>query len=662
MPVTPMMQQYLDMKSQYPDCIMFFRLGDFYEMFYEDAQLASKELEITLTGRDCGLEERAPMCGIPFHAADSYIAKLISKSYKVAICEQVEDPSLAMGLVKRDVIRVITPGTVTENSMLSEKRNNYLMCIYQRGYFYGLCVADISTGDLLSTSINWGNTEQKLLDEIFKFAPSEILVNTSLYNESRLINGIKSRCSPYVTLLEDELFDSDKCEEVVKERFEDCELLGEENNIRINAAGALLQYLNRTQKQGLSHLQRIECYNIEEYMALDSSTRRNLELTETIRDKVRKGSLLWVIDRTVTSMGARRLRKWLEQPLVKKYDIITRLDAVEELKNKFMARMELMELLQSVYDIERLAGRIAIGSANCRDLTALKKSVSKIPYIKTTINNFESEYIRQINSNLDELSDVEQLIDESVIDDPPLTVKEGGIIKQGYSPDVDRLRDAMKNGKEWIAGLESSERKRTGIKNLKIGFNKVFGYFIEITKSNYESVPDDYIRKQTLVNCERYITPELKEMENEILGAEDKLIALEYDLFMQVKNTVAKQIRRLKSTAVALSELDALASLAETADREFYCRPEITDDDRISITEGRHPVVEKMMNKGVFVPNDTLMDLDDNRLLIITGPNMAGKSTYMRQTALIVVMAQIGCFVPASQASIGLDDRIFTRV
>ncbi|MDD4188945.1 MAG: DNA mismatch repair protein MutS [Eubacteriales bacterium] len=662
MPITPMMQQYIDIKNQYNDCIVFFRLGDFYEMFFEDAKTASKELEITLTGKDCGQDERAPMCGIPYHAADSYIAKLLNKGYKVAICEQTEDPSTAKGLVRRDVIRVVTPGTVTGNSMLEDDRNNYLMCIYKKGYRYGICVGDISTGLVRVTGIIWGNTRQKLIDETAKYSPSELLINNELGGDKKYVEYIKDKFNAYITILEDADFETENCEKKVREQFSDAIILDEVDNPGVNAAGAFLEYLGRTQKSELSHLQHIEHYNIEEYMVLDSSTRRNLELTETMRDKSRKGSLLWILDRTVTSMGARKLRSWIEQPLLKKHDILSRQEAVRELKEKFMIRMEIMEMLKAIYDIERLTARVVLGTANCRDLTALKRSAAQVPHIKTTIENCASDYLAQTNSKLDELTDIYELIERSISEDAPVTIKDGDIIKSGYSAEVDRLRDLKRNGRKWIASLESAERERTGIKKLRVGYNKVFGYFIEITNSNLNLVPENYIRKQTLVNAERYITPELKDMENEILGAQEKLITLEYEIFTDIRSKIAAEVKRLKMTAAALSELDALSSLAEAADREIYCRPEISEDDLILIKDGRHPVVEKMIGRENFVPNDTLIDLNENRLSVITGPNMAGKSTYMRQAALIVLMAQIGSFVPASSASIGIADRIFTRV
>ncbi len=660
--VTPMMQQYLNIKDQYKDCILFFRLGDFYEMFFRDAEVASKELEITLTGKDCGLEERAPMCGVPFHAADGYIARLVSRGYKVAICEQVEDPALAKGIVKRDVIRVVTPGTVTDTAMLDDRKNNYLMSVCRNGNFFGLAAVDITTGDFYATRITWGNTKGKLMDEIAKFMPSELVVNSEFNEEGELLNLLNQRLNIYISVYDNCAFEYGNAKDTLKQHFENITINLSEYDISINASGALLQYLDMTQKVNLSHIQNFNSYNIEEYMILDAATRRNLELTETMREKSKRGSLLWVLDKTMTSMGGRLLRKWIEQPLVNIGDIQLRLDAVDEFKNRFMARMEIRELLRRVYDVERLMGKVVLGSVNCRDFIALKNSIGQIPYIKNIMTDFESEYNRYSYEQLDNLEDVCQLIEAAIIEDPPVTIKEGGIIKTGFNSEVDKLREASTQGKDWIAALETQEKEKTGIKNLKVGFNRVFGYFIEVTKSNFSLVPEEYIRKQTLANCERYITPELKEIEDNILGAEEKIVQLEYSIFLEVKEAIAAQLTRIKRTSKALAELDALASLAEVADREGYCMPEVTTTDEIHIVDGRHPVVEKMTEKSSFVPNDTVLDMGEDRLAVITGPNMAGKSTYMRQTALIVLMAQIGSFVPATSAKIGLVDRIFTRV
>lgn len=660
--LTPMMQQYLDTKEQYKDCILFFRLGDFYEMFFSDAETASRELEITLTGRDCGMPERAPMCGVPFHAADTYIARLIAKGYKVAVCEQVEDPALAKGIVRREVIRVVTPGTVTDASMLDDRKNNYLMSIYKSGYYFGIAVVDVTTGDFSATSITWGNTFGKLVDELAKYSPSEVIANSAFLGDAALIGPVRKRFNSYISSLDDVHFSDEAASEKFQARFGEEMLAKDVGGLCINAAGALLEYLEETQKVNLEHIQKINLYKSEEFMLLDVSTRRNLELTETMREKSKKGTLLWVLDRTMTSMGGRTLRRWVEQPLLNLSDIEERLAAVEEFKEKFMVRMELRELLRRVYDIERLMGKVILGSANCRDLIALKNSIGQVPYIKEILSGCSSAPAVRNNERSDPLEDVYGLIDRAIMDDPPLAVKEGMIIKTGFDPEVDRLRKASTEGKDWVAALEASEREKTGIKSLKVGFNKVFGYYIEVTRSYFHLVPEAYIRKQTLANCERYITQELKEMEDTILGAEEKVIALEYSIFCDIKTRISSEVKRIKDTAACMAELDVLCSLAEVADREGYCRPSVSADGRIEISEGRHPVVEKMLEQGAFVPNDTFLDTDENRLSILTGPNMAGKSTYMRQVALIVLMAQVGSFVPAKSADIGLADRIFTRV
>jgi DNA mismatch repair protein MutS len=660
--ITPMMQQYLDTKEQYKDCILLFRLGDFYEMFFSDAETASRELEITLTGRDCGLEERAPMCGVPFHSVDGYISRLITKGYKVAVCEQVEDPALAKGIVKREVIRVITPGTVTDSSMLDDRKNNYLMSIYKCGYYFGVAVVDVSTGDFSATCITWGNTFGKLMDEIARYSPSEIIANSEFLNDPAACGPVRKRFNTYISALDDLYYTDDAAYAKFREKFGDGRTAGEGFEPSVNASGALLEYLEQTQKVNLDHINSVNLYKSEEFMLLDVSTRRNLELTETMREKAKKGTLLWVLDRTMTSMGGRTLRRWVEQPLLNLADIQERLEAVGEFKEKFMVRMELRELLKRVHDIERLMGKVILGTANCRDLIALKNSIGQVPYVKEILSGCSSALALRNNNRSDPLEDVYALIESSIIDDPPLSVKEGMIIKTGFDPEVDRLRRASTEGKDWVAALEASEREKTGIRNLKVGFNKVFGYYIEVTKSYFHLIPEGYIRKQTLANCERFITQELKEMEGAILGAEEKVVELEYRIFCDIKARIAAEVRRIKETAACLAELDVLCSLAEVADRESYCRPEVTLDGVMEITEGRHPVVEKMLEQGAFVPNDTLLDTDENRLSIITGPNMAGKSTYMRQVALIVLMAQMGSFVPAGSARIGLADRIFTRV
>lgn len=659
MKLTPMMQQYMETKEQYKDCLLFFRLGDFYEMFFEDAVTASRELEITLTGRDCGFDERAPMCGVPWHSAHNYIAKLINRGYKVAICEQMEDPALAKGIVKREVTRVITPGTVTDPSMLEEKKNNFLMTIYCRQKYFGIAVADVTTADFYATQIVYGNTYKKLYDEIFRYHPSEIIVNKefqSIISEKEL----SGKTGIYVSLLEDEAFLRDEALKRVES------IAGENmlNNQELSAiaAGALLYYLMETQKVELGHIRTIKPYQIESYMMIDSSSRKNLELTETIREGKKRGSLLWVLDKTMTAMGGRMLRKWIEQPLLDVDEINKRLDAVEELKEKFMVRNEIMELLKRVYDMERLSAKLIVGNVNGRDLISLKASIGQIPAIIDMIQGLSSEYCCDITSATDPLTDVYNIIDSAIADEPPLTIKEGGIIKSGYSAEVDSYRNASVDGKQWVADLESREREATGIKNLKIKYNKVFGYYIEITNSNLSQVPERYIRKQTLANCERYITEELKKLEDTILGAEEKVVGLEYELFCQVREQISSQVSRIQKTAAQMAVLDVLCSLAEVADRENYTKPRMGEDGEIKITDGRHPVVEKMLDKAAFVPNDTFLDYYDNRVVIITGPNMAGKSTYMRQVALITLMAQMGSFVPATEAYIGIADRIYTRI
>ena len=621
--LTPMMQQYLDIKEQYKDCILFFRLGDFYEMFFKDAEVASKELEITLTGRDCGMEERAPMCGIPFHAADSYIARLINKGFKVAICEQVEDPAVAKGIVKREVIRVVTPGTITDSSMLDEKKNNYLMSVFKYKHYFGLATVDISTGDFTSTQINWGNTLSKLTDEIAKYSPSEIIVNTECYEDNKIILAIRKRCNSYISHVNNSYFDEKNAVNKIRDKFGYEEIMEGECDLSVNASGALLEYIEQTQKVSLSHIQGITFYKIEEYMVLDSSSRRNLELTETMREKSRKGTLLWILDKTMTSMGGRTIRKWIEQPLINISDICERLDAVNEFKEKYMVRMEIRELLKRVYDLERLMGKIILGNANCRDLISMKNSIGQIPFVKNLLEQCHAELNHRNFEELDTLEDVFEMIENAICEEPPVSIKEGGIIKAGYDAEVDKLRKATTEGKNWVAALESSEREKTGIKNLKVGFNRVFGYYLEVTKSYYALVPEDYIRKQTLANCERFIIQELKEIEDTILGAEEKVIELEYQLFLALKNRIALEVKRIKTTAQHISEIDVLSSLAEVADREGYHMPEMTVGNEIDIIDGRHPVVEKMLEQNLFVPNDTLLDMDKNRLAVITGPNMA---------------------------------------
>ncbi len=660
--MTPMMQQYLKTKEEYPDCILFYRLGDFYEMFFEDALTASKELEITLTGKDCGLEERAPMCGVPFHAVDGYLNRLVSRGYKVAICEQMEDPKLAKGLVKRDVVRIVTPGTNLDAQALDETRNNYLMCIVCMADRYGVSVADISTGEYLVTELD---SERKLTDEIVKFSPSEIICNPSFSVSGFDIEDMKARLGITVFPLDDWYFDDAMCAKALMEHFQVTKLAGlglADFGCGIIAAGALLRYLMETQKTSLSNLTVLTPYSIGKYMILDSSTRRNLELCETLREKNKRGSLLWVLDKTRTAMGARLLRKYVEQPLIEKEAIQARLDAVEELKENAITREELREYLNPVYDLERLISRISYQSANPRDLIAFKTSLGMLPHIKYLMKSLEAPLLKELEGQIDELADLFELIDRSILEDPPVSIRDGGIIRDGCNEEVDRLRKASTDGKNWLAELEAKEREKTGIKNLRIRFNKVFGYYLEVTNSYRDMVPDYYVRKQTLANAERYITQELKELEDMILGAEDRLVALEYGLFVEVRSRIAEEIVRIQATARAVAGIDVFASLALVAEQNNYSKPTVNEKGIIDIKNGRHPVVEKMLPNDMFIANDTYLDNAKSRISIITGPNMAGKSTYMRQSALIVLMAQIGSFVPAQSARIGLVDRIFTRV
>ena len=662
---TPMMQHYLKIKEEYKDCILFYRLGDFYEMFFEDALTASRELEITLTGKDCGQEERAPMCGIPFHAVDSYIAKLINKGYKVAICEQLEDPKQAKGMVKRDVVRVVTPGTVIESNLLEEKRNNYIMSVFKKGIYYGLAVCDVSTGDFLATEIKENNNFAKLIDEISRYAPAEIVANNDMFHSEEEVEKIKERFPVYITALGDENFE-ENVENLSRFDIVDDEQRKIENPKEklfcICAINGLYAYLKQTQKNNLDHINTIQIYRTTRYMALDMNARRNLELTEKMRDKSKKGTLLWVLDKTSTSMGGRHLRRWLNDPLIDVSEIQERLDAVEELKNNMMLRGDITELLKKIYDIERLAGRISYGNATGRDMISLKSSVAQLPELKKILADTASPLLQQIHTNLDMLEDIHDLIEASIVEEPPLTIKEGGIIKKGYNEEIDKLKTATTEGKNWILQLEAEEREKTGIKGLKVGFNRVFGYYIEVTKSNLSLVPERYIRKQTLTNCELFITEELKNLENQILGAEEKVITLEYNAFIEIRDKIEAQIQRIQKSAMVVATLDVLTSFAQVAEDFNYCKPEVDESGIIDIKAGRHPVIEKMLPAGSFVENDTYLDKEENRLSIITGPNMAGKSTYMRQVALITLMAQIGSFVPATSAHIGVVDKIFTRV
>ncbi len=662
---SPMMQHYLQTKNEYSDCILFYRLGDFYEMFFEDALTASRELEITLTGKDCGQEERAPMCGIPFHAVDSYIAKLISKGYKVAICEQMEDPKQAKGMVKRDVVRVVTPGTVIESNLLEEKRNNYIMSVFKKGIYYGLAVCDVSTGDFLSTEIKENNNFAKLLDEISRYSPAEIVTNSDMFESKEEISKIKERFDIYITLLKDEKFSESI------DGLTNFDILDDNQNkidnlqdklFCICSINGLYAYLKETQKNNLEHINKIQLYKTTKYMALDINARRNLELTEKMRDKSKKGTLLWVLDKTSTSMGGRHLRRWLNDPLIDVEEINQRLEAVEEIKDNVILRGDIIALLKKIYDIERLAGRISYGNSTGRDMISLKCSVAQLPELKKILSNTKSKLLQDIYNNLDMLEDIRDLIEISIVDEPPLTIKEGGIIKKGYNEEIDRLKTATTEGKNWIIKLEAEEREKTGIKGLKVGFNRVFGYYIEVTKSNLNMVPERYIRKQTLTNCERFITEELKNLENQILGAEEKVITLEYNAFIEIRDKIELQIQRIQKSALVVATLDVLTSFAQVAEDLNYCKPVVDNNGIIDIKEGRHPVIEKMLPPGSFVANDTYLDKEENRLSIITGPNMAGKSTYMRQVALITLMAQIGSFVPATTAHIGVVDKIFTRV
>lgn len=660
--MTPMMQQYMETKSQYPDCILFYRLGDFYEMFFDDALTASKELEITLTGKNCGMEERAPMCGVPYHAVDGYLTKLVSKGYKVAICEQVEDPKQAKGIVKREVVRIVTPGTILDAAAIDESKNNYIMCIVYIADRYGLSVADVTTGDYFVTELPDG---QKLKDEIFKFMPSEIICNESFYMSGMDLEDMKNRLGITIYSLESWYFDDEICKSKLMEHFKVSSLQGlglSDYDCGVISAGALLQYLLETQKNDLSHMTHITPYTTGKYMMLDSSTRRNLELCETLREKQKRGSLLWVLDKTKTAMGARTLRKYIEQPLIERTEIERRLDAVTELKEEAISREEIREYLSPVYDLERLITRITYGSANPRDLTAFSSSLEMLPAIHYILEDMKSDLLCEICKEMDTLEDLCSLVKSAIAQEPPIAMKEGNIIRDGYSEEVDTLRRAKSDGKTWLAKLEEQEREKTGIKNLKIKYNKVFGYYLEVTNSYKELVPEYYTRKQTLANSERYITPELKELEDTILGAEDKLYALEYELYCTVRDTIAGEVIRIQKTAKAVAALDVFTSLALVAERNNYIRPTINVQGKIDIKDGRHPVVEQMIPNGSFICNDTVLDDKKQRISIITGPNMAGKSTYMRQVALIVLMAQLGSYVPASKANIGLVDRIFTRV
>ena len=722
---SPMMQHYIATKAKYADCILCYRLGDFFEMFFEDAIMVSRDLELTLTGKDCGQNERAPMCGIPHHAIDSYIARLVEKGYKVAICEQLEDPSKAKGIVKRDVIKVITPGTQVEGSFIEDKKNNYIMSIYKEGMFFGIAVCDISTGDFYSTEIKEDNNFSKLLDEISRFNPSEIIINKMMYESGEEIKTIKSRFDAYITYEKDEKSDRNISDPLDAEKLKQEDILKKTNSLNekdedekianvnkdayavisdkkmhwnndlkynfsndskyiknqfdivdkdqeaididrrmfsICAINGLMNYIEDTQKQIPENLNKIIFYETTKYMALDINARRNLEITERMRDKSKKGTLLWVLDKTSTAMGGRLLRRWISDPLIDVKDINLRLNAVKEFKDNYILSDEATECLKSVYDIERLAGKVSYGSANARDLISLKNSIAQLPKLKSTLSSATSELLKELYNSLDTLDDIYKLIDDAINDDPPISIKEGGLIKKGYNEDVDRLIDITTNGKKWLVDEEAKERELTGIKNLKIGYNKVFGYYIEVSKSFVKMCPDRYIRKQTLTTGERFITEELKNMENEIVGAQEKIINLEYDTFVKIRDRVEDNAKRLQIAASIVAKIDVLLSFAKVARDMNYEMPLVDNSDVIEIRDGRHPVVEKILDTGSFIANDAYLDTEANRLAIITGPNMAGKSTYMRQVALITLMAQIGSFVPASYAHIGVVDKIFTRV
>ena len=659
MALTPMMQQYVQIKERNKDCILFFRLGDFYEMFFEDAEIASRELELVLTGRDCGLEERAPMCGIPYHAANNYISRLVSKGYKIAICEQLEDPAQAKGIVKRDIVKIITPGTFTDLSFLEENKNNYILSIYLDNNTgkCGLCFADISTGEFNATSFNMDYS--LIIDEIYKYSPKEILVQCNFPLES--LKDIIEKMDITITSKDSSYF-TNNIEDNFKKQFPDINIDNFQQSTVCSANG-LLNYIFETQRISLSIINSLEYYEVLDYMNMDINTRRNLELTENIRDKSRKGSLLWILDKTNTAMGSRMLRKWIEQPLINKKSIENRLDAVETIKDDFTMLSELKDRLKSVYDMERICGKVSSQNVNAKELLSLKHSLKNIPDIKNILRTTDNYLLKDIYNKMDELKDIHDLLEKSIFESPALSIKEGNIIKDGFDSNIDELRKAKAYGKQWIAELESKEREVTGIKSLKVGYNKVFGYYIEITKANYSLIPPGrYIRKQTLSNSERFITEELKVMEEKILGAEEKLCSLEYQIFTDIRNKVEENIDRLKASAKLISELDCLVSLAEVALDNNYNKPLISKSGYVKIVDGRHPVVEKVMREGAFVSNDTYLDNKENQLLLITGPNMAGKSTYMRQVALITLMAQIGSFVPANEAEISICDRIFTRI
>lgn len=660
--VTPMMQHYLKTKEEYPDCILFYRLGDFYEMFFDDAITVSRELELTLTGKACGLEERAPMCGVPHHACDSYLNKLVAKGYKVAICEQVEDPKQAKGIVKREVVRIVTPGTNIDMQSLDEAKNNYMMCIVYLTDHFGIATVDVTTGDYFVTEVD---SERKLIDEINKFMPSEIVCNEAFYMSGVDVDDLKNRMQIAISSIDSWYFGDDLAKETLLSHFHIQTLQGlglEDYESGVIAAGALLKYLYNTQKNSLANILEIHPYSIGKYMIIDSSSRRNLELVETMREKQKRGSLLWVLDKTKTAMGARLLRSYVEQPLINKSEILNRQELITNINKHEITREELREYLNPIYDLERLITRVTYQTANPRDLIAFRNSLAMLPHIFTLLQDIDGNLADEIKSEFDCLEDIHDLLEASIEEEPPISVRDGEIIKLGFHEEVDKLRNAKTEGKTWLANLEASEKEKTGIKNLKIKYNKVFGYYLEVTNSYKDLVPDYYIRKQTLSGAERYITPELKELEDTILGSEDRLVNLEYELFRHIRDEIARNVARIQKTAKAVAKLDVFVSLAVVASQNNYCKPRINESGIIDIKNGRHPVVEKMITNDLFIDNDTYLDNHSHRVSIITGPNMAGKSTYMRQSALIVLMAQIGSFVPATSANIGIVDRIFTRV
>ncbi len=665
MKLSPMMQQYLDIKEEHQDCILFFRLGDFYEMFFEDAKTTSRELELTLTGKNCGLEERAPMCGVPFHSAEGYIARLVEKGYKVAICEQVEDPKAAKGIVKREVIKIVTPGTLTAQSMLAEKENNYLAAVHMNPEGLSVAYCDISTGELNVTEYKGAELYETLLNELVKIKAKEIIVCQD-FSEHYDVDEIRLITEAFLNVQSDAYFSQRGCEDAIKAQFGSVSLTGLGLDFRpyaVISLGVLLSYLWETQKQSLKHITHLNFYEIGGHMTLDKATLRNLEITETLYDRKVQGSLLGVLDKTHTAMGSRKMKQWLREPLNQVEEINQRLDGVEALYNNPLIRNNLKESLKEIYDFERLTGRIACGNANGKDLIALRNSIMVLPDIKDGLTEVsEAEILREMNGEIDPLTEVCQLIEAAIVDDPPFQIREGGLIKPGFSEELDNLKYSIKDGKHWIANLENSERERTGIRNLKVGYNRVFGYYLEVTKSFYDMIPDNYIRKQTLANAERFITPELKEMESLVLNAETKINQMEYDLFCSVRDKIEEYIVPIQKTSAAVASLDVLCSFAEVSDRLGYVKPVIDDSLELEIYKGRHPVIEQTIPDGLFVSNDVYMNNDDTSMLLITGPNMAGKSTYMRQTALIVLMAQAGCFVPCERARIGVCDRIFTRI